>query len=317
MRRTDGPRLGGLALLLYALSAFAPAGFAQEASTGIVADRLRPGLGPSTLAAAEGADTTPRGHVGVLLALGYLRDPIVLRTADGAIVSRPVRGQLVGTLGWELGLPGRFALRVSLPVALWNDGDRLRNTGVELGAGTDRGPGLAAAAGDLQLGLKVALLGSPTAPGMHAALALDFTAPMGGQEQFAATGGVTIAPRLMLDYRLPWLTLVLDAAVRFSPERRLFTTSLGDELVLAGGVIARFAALGNAQRWHLQGYVEGSGAIALSSAARPGELRTALRVTSARGISIDLGGGAGLVDALGAPRYRLFAMVRVPLAPAW
>ena len=98
-----GPKLAALALVLCARSALA-----QEASTGIAADRLRPGLGPATLAGAEAAETTPRGHVGLLLALGYLRDPIVLRTATGGdVVSRPVRGQLVGTLGWELGLPAR------------------------------------------------------------------------------------------------------------------------------------------------------------------------------------------------------------------
>jgi hypothetical protein len=151
---------------------------------------------------------------------------------------------------------------------------------------------------------------------MHAAVALDVTAPMGGQDQFAATGSPTIAPRLLLDYRLPWLSLVLDAAVRFAGERRLFGTVVGDELLLAGGLVARFATLGAARRWRLSGYAEGAGAISGSPSARPGELRAALRLQGGPGISLDLGGGAGLVDALASPRWRIFAILRIALAPS-
>ena len=301
--------------LLLALSLVAVPVAAQEASTGIAADRLRPALGPSTLAGAEGAETTPYGQLGLLVALGYLRDPIVLRaTADDRVVSHPVRGQLTSTLGLELGLPRRFALRVSLPAALWNDGERLRGTGVGA-VGNDPGPALHAAAGDLVLGLKVALLGSPTAPGMHAALALDVSAPLGGQNEFAATRGPTVSPRVLLDYRLPWLSFVLDASVRFQSAKRLFRTRIGDELVLAGGVIARVASLGPARRCHLLAYVEGAGIVTADAGARPGELRGALRLDRA-GLQVDLGGGAGLVDAIGAPRWRAFVLLRLPLGHA-
>ena len=285
---------------------------AQTASTGIAADRMRVGIGIASLGQTEGAETTARGEVSMLLGLGYLRDPITLRTiGGGAIVSHPVRQQLVGTLGWEIGLARRFALRVSLPVALWNDGDRLRGTGVEA-SGNDPGPTLHAAAGDLALGLKVAVVGAPGEPGVHAALAIGVTAPMGGDNQFAATGGPTIAPRVLIDYRLPYLTIVLDVQARFARERTLFGAHFNDELVLSGGAIARILSF-NAARWHLSGYVEGSGVIAADSAARPGELRAALRVQRADEVSVDLGGGAGLVDAVGSPRFRLFAVVRMSL----
>ncbi|HVQ26701.1 MAG TPA: hypothetical protein VMV01_16045, partial [Planctomycetota bacterium] len=114
---------------------------AQEASTGIAADRLRPAIGPTTLAGVEGADTTARGRVSVMAALGYLREPITLRTGDGALVSRPVAAQLVGSFGFEVGLPRGLALRATVPVVMVNDGDRLRGTGQDA-TGNDPGPAL-------------------------------------------------------------------------------------------------------------------------------------------------------------------------------
>ena len=285
---------------------------AQQASTGIPADRMRPGLGPTTLGSVEGGDTTPSGRLSTLLALGYLRDPIVLRTsADGALVSRPVRAQLVGTFGFEVGLPRGFALRASLPIAINNDGDRLRGTGLG-GSGNDAGPALESAAGDLQLGVKVGVIGAPSQPGLHAALALEGTIPLGGQKQFAATDGPTIAPRLMIDYRLPWISIVLDAQARFVKQRPFFNASFGDELVLAGGAISRIISF-CAGRWHLSGYAEVQGIITGDAAARPVELRAALRLARGSGVELDVGGGAGVVDAVGAPRYRIFAILRAPL----
>jgi len=184
--------------------------FAQ-ASTGIVADRLRPALGPTTLAGVEGADVTQKGVVSAMFGLGYLQDPIVLRSAEGgSTISRPVRDQLVGNLGFEVGLPRGFAIHASLPIVLLNDGDRLQGTGVG-GSGNNPGPALTSAAGDLFFGVKVALLGATTRPGLpHRGGARRHGAarrPIGLRRH----SGPTLVPRVLLDYRLPWLTLVLDA----------------------------------------------------------------------------------------------------------
>jgi hypothetical protein len=305
--KTRATEVGVVALLLIGSVARA-----QQASTGIPADRMRPAIGPTTLGAAEGADPTPPGRVSSMFALGYLRDPIVLRAVDASIVSRPVGAQLIGTFGFEVGLPRGFAIRTTLPVAIVNDGDRLRGTAPGT-AGNEAGPGLEAAAGDLGLGVKVGIVGGSSLPGLHVALALDATFPLGGEQQFAATDGPTVAPRVMIDYRLPWLTLVLDASARFAKQRKLFDATFGDELVLAGGVIARAASFGAARQWHLMAYVEGQGIVAAGSSARPGELRAALRLSRTGGLDFDLGGGAGVVDAVGAPQFRVFAILRAPL----
>ena len=306
--------VAGFSLCLFLTISFVGGrALAQEASTGIPADRLRPGLGPATMAAVEGAETSPSGVVSTVLGIGYVREPIVLRTVDGARVATPVRAQLNGSLGVEIGLPRGFALRLGLPVTIVNDGDRLRGTGVG-GSGNDPGPGLEPAVGDLAFGIKVALLGAPSQPGLHAAIALEGSVPLGGEAQFAATDGPTIAPRLFVDYRLPWLTLAIDAQARFARARALFGTRLADEVLIAAGAIAKIAALGPARRWHLLGYVEAQGVIASDAAARPAELRAALRLAGP--VDVDVGGGAGLVDAVGAPRFRLFVLLRAPLQRA-
>src|SRR5262245_1269969 len=129
--RREGRRAGArtaLGLLLL----FARVAAAQTASTGIAADRFVPAVGPASLLQTEAADTTPRGQVASALSVGYLRDPIKLTERfTGTLRSEPVRGQLVMDTSVEFGLPRGLALAVGLPVVLWNDGDRLRGTGVD------------------------------------------------------------------------------------------------------------------------------------------------------------------------------------------
>src|SRR5207249_3996893 len=85
--------------------------FAQQASTGIAANRFVPGVGPLTLVGGEAAEVTARGEVTWALSLTALGDPIRLQNPfAGAIVSRPVRGQLVGDFSVEVGVFRRLAV---------------------------------------------------------------------------------------------------------------------------------------------------------------------------------------------------------------
>jgi hypothetical protein len=270
----------------------------EAASTGIAVDRLVPAVGPIAMIGVEGADVTRFGQGALALSFGLVRDPIHLELPTGEILSRPVRWQASTDVSAEAGLwKNHLALAVGLPVVWWQAGDRLRGTGV------DERPLASPAAGDLRLRIKAALLGNQR---VHVAALVQLTVPLGGEANFAATDGVTVEPRLIIDVRLHQVLLAAALGARFASERQLFETTFGDELTWSLGAGARAWAK---RRLYLELLAEASGAVGSSSGTRPVELRGAVRL----GIwpfSLDVGAGAGVDDQVGAPAWRLFVMAR-------
>ncbi len=293
-----------VALLLCAASASVraqttPPSTTATTSTGIVADRFTPAVGPGSFVGIEGAPTTAAGAVSWVVALDLGRDPIRLSPATG-IVTYPVKDALVLDVGLEFGIWKRLAVAIGMPVVLFQDGDRLR------GLGVDDTPLAAAAAGDVRLRVKALLAGNPAADGFHAALQLQLTAPASGQHDFAATAGATIEPRLVVDWRSGRLTLGATLGVRFAPDRTLLTTKFGDELTWGA---AAAVAIVTRPRAGLAAVLEAEGAVGEFTYTRPAELRGALRVTS-RWVAFDAGAGGGLDRDVGAPAWRVFVVAR-------
>lgn len=285
--------------LLVVLVALLPAA-ALAQDTGIPADRLVPGLGPLTLLGGEGAETTPWRAVSASWSFGYVRDPIKLVNRFlGTEVSRPVRYQLVTDLGLELGVWKRIAVAIGVPMVIAADGDRLRGTG-------DERLLLAPSAGDLRLRIKASFVGDPTQLGLHLAAMVQFTAPLGGESDFAATGSVTVEPRLLADVRLPRVVLVAMLGARFAGERKLFGTSFSDELTwLAGGAVD----VGGRRSFRSSLLAEAAGGVGAADGTRPVELRGGVRLQLGQ-ISLDLGAGGGVVSDVGSPAWRVIAVLR-------
>jgi hypothetical protein len=273
-----------------------------QKSTGIAADRFVPAIGPITLFAVEGAPVTEYGQMSWALSLGWVQDPITLRNAlTGALVSRPVESQLGADLSMELGLwKRRLALSMGLPVVLSQDGDRLA------GVDTDTRRLASPAGGDFRVRLRFALVGDPTRDGLHVAVGLTLTLPFGGEQDFAATSTVTVMPRLYGDVRVGPVLLAAGVGVRFAPERALFRTVLGDELDWNAG--AGWAAFAHNGYWGAV-IAEFGGQVGSQVGSRPAEFRAGIRA-GRKLISLDLGAGLGLDGDVGAPAWRIFAVVR-------
>jgi hypothetical protein len=270
-------------------------------TTGIAADRFAPGVGPGVILGVEAGEVTARGQVAWSSSLGGLADPIRLEGRyTGTVVSYPVEHALTSDLSLEVGVARRFALGIAMPITWWQNGDRLRGTG------TDEGPLGSPRGGDLRFRAKVAFVGDPNAPGLHAALLLVVTAPTGGQADFAGTPGATVAGRVIVDYRSRYLAVAADLGARFAKERQLFQTRLGDEFLWGLGIVTRPLGLG---RMLSRLVVEAAGAVGTDAGTRPVELRGALRLGT-MAFDVDLGGGAGLVNDLGSPSWRVFAIAR-------
>jgi len=294
-----------------AVAIFFAAGVAgAQRDTGIAADRFVPAVGPTSLFSVEGAPVTEEAHLGWALALGRVQDPLVLRNAfTGALVTRPVAEQVNADLSMELGLwKRRLAVSMGLPVVLEQDGDRLA------GVSADTRPLASARGGDFRVRLKLAMVGDPARDGLHLAVGLVLTVPFGGQSDFAATSSATssatVMPRLYGDVRVGPIELAVNVGVRFAPERTLFRTTLGDELDWSAG--AGWAAF--ARRGFFGAVIaELAGQVGAQPGSRPAEFRGGVRA-GARGLQLDLGAGLGLDGDVGAPAWRVFAVVRHVLA---
>lgn len=289
----------GLAMLLAASVAHAEA----VPTTGVAVERFTPALGPTALVGVDGVAVTRPGAVSWAVGLDFLQDPITLRTAyTGDLVSRPVKNALVGDVALEFGVWKRLALAIGVPVALWQDGDRLRGTGASE-------QGLApAAAGDIRIRAKASLVEGER---LGAAVVLQVTAPAGGEADFQATQGATVEPRLVVDAHLGLLTLAATVGVRFEEDRALFTTSFGDELTWSA---AAAVALVERPRFGVGAILEGAGGVGPSAGTRPVELRGAVRLRVGP-VALDAGAGGGLDRDVGAPSWRVFLVARgvVPL----
>lgn len=287
------------AALAVVVSAAAARAEVPPMSTGVAADRFAPGVGPAALLVGEGAEVTGPAQVSWALSLSYQRDPLKLaQQFGGQVVSRPVRDQLTLDLALETGLWKRLALAVGVPVVLWQAGDRLAVAG-------DPRPLDYPVGGDLRMRLKVAALGDPRRDGLHLALQLQVTVPL-SKDDFAATGTVTVEPRLTADFRFGPVLALAQLGARFAGERELFFTRFGDELTWLAGTHVR---LGSRGRFVGAALAEVGGFVGPSPGTRPIEVRGGFRFGVAPW-SLDLAAGAGVVNEAGAPAFRVLAILR-------
>jgi hypothetical protein len=294
-------RAAAVAALALAVAGRAPAQSKPSTTTAIAAERFVPALGPTSLIAVEGASVTPWGQTSFAASLDELHNPITLATVTtGTTVTHPVRDQFVGDLALEIGFYKRLAVAIGAPVVLYQRGDRLQGTG------TDEQPLATQAAGDLRVRLKAQLVGDLARPGLHAALILTVTAPMGGQSDFAASDGATIEPRLVGDWRAGPLIMAATVGVRFQRDQTLFTTQLGDELTWSAGAGLRLLSRGI---FAGSAIFEAAGAVGPSTGTRPVELRGGVRAAIGR-FAVDAGAGGGVDGDVGVPAWRVFLVAR-------
>ncbi|MSP62170.1 MAG: hypothetical protein EXR72_17925 [Myxococcales bacterium] len=266
---------------------------AAQLDPGVVADRFVPAPGPSSLLAVEGGDFPAPGLSAGALSLGYVARPItIVNRVTGAVVSRPVSSLATADAAVEVGLTRHLAIGLGVPLIIAARGDRLAG----LGSGEER-PLAPLVFGDVRLRIKVRLFDRRA---VHLALAGIFTAPGGGERDFAATAGPTFEPRAAGDFASRWITVAAHVGYRFAPQRTFLATRFGGELDWGAG-----AVIGP---WPLRAVVEVQGAVGVD--VHPIELRGALRVVLPRGFSIDAGGGAGLVRDPTTPSWRAFAVAR-------
>lgn len=297
--RSPLPRLGSLGPVARAFAIFIglllvppfSAG-AQDVSDQLDAQIFHPTVGPGATFTLDRA-TVPR-HGTFSLGLGFgAAFGTFPRALDGEdVVPWRMDAELLASVGlfeWiELGLAAPMVI-----------------------ASTARDPHLAElqheltlAPGDLRLQAKIPILRG----NLGLAARVVFSLPTGDGDRFVGTDYWTAQPSLVLGWRRGAFSLAADVGWRF--RRRVVVGPLewDDELFVGVGgaleVHERVSLIAETQaRFGIAGRSFGMDEL-------PVEADLGVRVTLARGLTLDVGGGTALSRGWGAPRGRAFALLR-------
>ena len=297
-----------------ATSLFASTATAQSVdnSTSFQVERFEPmpaqGINVLNLATS---DVVPHNQPTGGLFLHYVDDPLVQREAEGdeAVVAAIIDSQLKAEFWAGIDLLGWLDVGLVLPVILTQSGESLGSLFSE-----DTVSG--AALSDLRLVPKVQLLDAEDFFGLGLAVLPTVILPTGDSDSFNSDGKLKFEPRLALDWRHEVGYLVTgNIGYLFRPETAA-QNYVSDDVV----------------RWGVGGYaptpLENFGVVAsvfgdiqleknrdvldLEERVRDGkgspvELDLGLQYDLPFNLVANLGGGLGLTEGVGAPKFRVFA----------
>jgi OOP family OmpA-OmpF porin len=266
---------------------------------------FEPAIGPRSFVSVGDAELSAPKQISADFLVTYLTDPFVIYDFDEgageptrartAVVESVVAAQLSGAYG----LTSRIQLGASLPMILRMSGEGVRASDAMAGGGLT-----ASGLGDLVVEAKLGLL-------------------QRGNFGLAAAGGITLPTSVgsdggdYLGDDLPGLRARALAQLQVGPRVRLganlgllgrksrevYGSEVGSQLTYGA---AAAGAIG--ERLSLIAEIFGrTGLISPSVAASPLEAIGAIRLQANSSVSVLVGGGGGLVAAIGSPAVRLFA----------
>jgi uncharacterized repeat protein (TIGR01451 family) len=290
-----GALLGLLGVTL-APVAQAQAPVPSPTSQAIDVQRYKPGPGATDILGVHGARVGGHfiWHLGA--SLHYAKDPLGFVDPEGgefvyALVAHQATLDLMGSLS----LFDRFELAVSLPVTYQSS-----QTGASITPALPEGVS-GAGLGDVRLVPKLHLL---SAGGLHLGLVSPVQLPSAGGKGFRGGGGPAVQPMLVAEWASEGgLRLVANVGATLRREEQFRNLRAGNELVFG---LATHVPVG--ERLVLQAHVQG--ARSLIEQARkelPLEVLGAVGFRVTDGLMLHVGGGPGLTQSYGTPRFRAFA----------
>jgi outer membrane protein OmpA-like peptidoglycan-associated protein len=279
-----------------------------------------PAIGVRQLLTVETARVPSHLGWGVGAHFGYMNRPLSVYLVDSEdnlkerypIVGSHVTGYVYGFFGFLK----RFQVGLGIPVYWQSQEDKYDELLQEVG-GT--APGVEGAAmGDLRLQLKSFIYGfDKNQHNLAASVLLTF--PVfhwaGQDDMFTGDQSVNIWPRLIYEFR--WRGLTAAANVGFLArvaESQFLSTEISHAFTWGAGGSYKVVGFG---QWSMDVMAEIWGRNGLTDEldANPVEVDLAVRFRMGLGLSLYAGGGAGLIKAVGSPKFRVFAGVQ--FSPAW
>ena len=279
-------RLNFLAVAV--LVAFALSSSAQAQNI----QNFKPAVGTWNYFSIDGALVAPHGKFVPSLTLNYGRDPLIRRNSDGEKTEGIVEDLGTANVEFAIGIADYLELGFDVPFH-YASGEVLKDNG-------DDGFGL----GDVRFIPKLRLFGLGDGTGVGMALAVPVEFPTGKTEKFVGSDQVIANPKLIIEARTDGFRFSANGGVRFRPDKQTVgSLELQNEVTYGAGLGIN---LGDPSL-ELLGEIFGAAAIsdvADTSATNPLEALLGLRIHTAPGAVITLGGGTGIVADYGSPVWR-------------
>lgn len=260
------------------------------------ADRFNPGAGSYDVLSVGSASVPEHLDVHVSLFSSYARDPLrLIAVGDPSQQIRLLHSQSLLHVGASVALFGRFELGLTLPmlVAQSASSNDLLGTLIAPGDGI----------GDLRFVPKAQLWRSEV---LALALAAPLTLPTGSGDAFLSHGTVTLAPELRIETNALPVRLAASSGIVLRRGREFANLTVGNALTYGLAGELPFSVL--RQRMTAMATLAGEVELQQSGTVeRPMELLAAVRWLLPANFTFTFGGGPGLTDGYGTPRYRVFA----------
>ena len=271
---------------------------ARAQETGFAVNRFEPSERGSTWFATESLDF--RG--GARPALGVVGDyqhlPLAIYDTNGNVRSAVVEHMMTAHVGASFVLAERLRLSASLPVHLYNDGERGRLAGRTYDAPRD-----AQGVGDLRFGVDARLFGKWDGPATSA-IGAQLWAPTGDTQSYTSDGRVRVAPRVLFAGQAGWLAYSARVGLMIrDPEAASFANSpVGHEFTYGAAAGIRVAD----NRWTVGPEAFGSTGLedAFKTRSTPFEVLLGTHYSFESGLRLGAGVGPGLTRGYGSPAVR-------------
>ena len=255
------------------------------------------------------------GHlqVGASFWGNYSNDPVILvydgeRVApQSAIVSADdgdgvVDDRFTGNAQLGIGLSRYFSLTFDVPLILWQDGYSLVGIDNPLNQPEDL---IASGVGDVRVQPKLVALDRDRAP-VGLAIAVPVGIPTGAGRSFFGEDAVTVSPHLVMEFsngsihsRDYTVRGAILGGYRVREQARLRDVRIANEALYGASLALHPAPV-------VELMVEARGSVAGSrSAQNPAEVLGGIKFLFGRYVTLNAGGGAGILPGVGAPDYRM------------
>jgi outer membrane protein OmpA-like peptidoglycan-associated protein len=251
--------------------------------------------------------------------VNYQNDPIIFVQGDTrkSPVAADVLGdngegiiddRLSGNIQLGLGISRYFSFSIDTPVILWQDGylpdEKILNGQVAPTRLTQAG------VGDIRLTPKGVILDRDHMP-IGMAIAIPVGLPTGNGGHFFGENGVSVTPTTIFEFsdgpirtRKYAFRSAVSAGYHVRPGAQIRDVEVGNAFVYGVAMGLHASVMEIVAEFH--GAVWGDRA-----AQQPAEVLGGIKMLAAEYVSINVGGGMGVLSGLGAPDWRIFAGVSV------
>jgi len=227
--------------------------------------------------------------------------------------SQVVGAAIEGDISSALGLGDHFNIGFTLPLILYEDGMNVNTQNRFKGAGV----------GDATIDAKVRAL-KDAAGSVGIGVLARLSLPTGDPGRFTGWYSPTGEFRLIADKSFSALYVVANAGYRIAEKTQVVNRANGaswnvaDDDRLTFGLGVQYTLPVQKKTWDLFASVDGDTVVKnVREVTTPIHVLGGIQKRFSNGVSVQIGGGRGVTDALGSPSYRAFASIAFDAGRRW